>query len=67
MYQLVQLVTILRESTFQRSAQYIHCIHMYTHFSAMYNMSTSLKSRFSQDSDQLYKTVHTVMMRFKYV
>jgi hypothetical protein len=54
MYWLVQLVTILRESTFQRSAQYIDCNHMYIHLIAMYNMSTPLKTRFPQDSDQWY-------------
>ncbi len=64
MYQLVQLVTILRESTFQRSAHVIHCNEVYLHMITVYVLSNPLKSRFSQDRDQLYKSVHAVINWF---
>ena len=58
MYRLVQLVTILRESTFQRSAHVIHCNEVYIHMKSVYVQSTPLKPQFPQDRDQLYMLVH---------
>ena len=64
MYLLVQLVTILANSAFQRSALDIHRVHMYIHLIALYIMSTPLKTRFPQDRDQWYKKVHSLMYWF---
>ena len=58
MYCHVQLVTILRKSGFQRSAHVIHCNEVYIHVKSLYVQSTPLKTRFPQDSDQLYMSVH---------
>ena len=57
MYLLVQLVTILRNSAFQRSAHDIQCNEVYVHMKPVYVLSTPLKSRIPQDRDQLYKKV----------
>ena len=57
LYRLVQLVTILANLAFQRSAHDIHSIHMYTQLIALYVMSTPLKSQIRQDHDQLYNKV----------
>ena len=64
MYLFVQLVTILANLAFQRSALDIHRFHMYIHLIALYIMSTPLKSQIPQDRDQLYKKVHSVMYWF---
>ena len=64
MYQHVQLVTILRNLGFLRSAHDIHRIHMYIHLIALYDMSTPLETRFPQDRDQWYKSVHSLMNQF---
>ena len=64
MYCHVQLVTILRKSGFQRSAHVIHCNDVYIHMNTVYVLSTPLKTRFPQDRDQLYMTVHSVMYWF---
>ena len=64
MYLHVQLVTILRNLAFQRSAHDIQGYEVYVHMKAVYVLITPLKSQIRKDRDQWYKKVHSVMHLF---